>query len=121
VSNETSTPGNSSAKDSAAIAYYWRPGCPFCMGLERNLDRMAIPLDRHNIWDDPQAAQFVRDHAGGNETVPTIAVGTTVLVNPSPTEVLAAMADQAPHLIPEGTELPEPGKVGRLMNRLLGD
>jgi len=35
--------------------------------------------------------------------------------------VLAAMADQAPHLIPEGTELPEPGKVGRLMNRLLGD
>ncbi|MFT5531686.1 MAG: mycoredoxin [Candidatus Poriferisodalaceae bacterium] len=103
-----------------AITYYWRPGCPFCMGLERSLEKLSIPMDRHNIWDDPKAAEFVRTHAGGNEVVPTVAVGDIVMVNPSPTEVLAAMAQNAPHLIPEGTQLPEPGKVGRMMNKLLG-
>jgi hypothetical protein len=35
-----------------------------------------------DIWSDPGAAAFVRGHADGNETVPTVDVAGTVLVNP---------------------------------------
>jgi len=35
-----------------------------------------------NIWDDPDAAAFVRSVANGNETVPTVTVGSTSMVNP---------------------------------------
>jgi len=104
-----------------AITFYWRPGCGFCMALERQLNKVDIPLDKHNIWDDPSAAEFVRAHANGNETVPTVAVGDIVMVNPSPTEVLTAMQQETPDLIPEGVEVPEPGAMGRMVNRLLGN
>lgn len=43
-----------------------------------------------NIWDDPEAAAFVRSVARGNETVPTVAVGEIAMVNPSVKDVLAA-------------------------------
>ena len=36
-----------------------------------------------NIWTDPDAAGFVRRHARGNETVPTVEIAATVLVNPA--------------------------------------
>jgi hypothetical protein len=35
-----------------------------------------------DIWSDPEAAAFVREHADGNETVPTVDIAGTVLVNP---------------------------------------
>ncbi len=104
-----------------AITFYWRPGCGFCMALERKLSKYDIPLDKHNIWDDPSAADFVRSHANGNETVPTVAVGGVVMVNPSPTQVLTAMQQETPGLIPEGVEVPQPGAVGRVINKLLGN
>ena len=59
-----------------------------------------IPLEFRNIWEEPDAASFVRANASGNEIVPTLSVGTTVLVNPSAGEVLDAMREQVPHLIP---------------------
>ena len=44
----------------------------------------------------------MRHHAGGNETVPTVDVGGTVLVNPSARRVTALAAEAgitvAPHL-----------------------
>lgn len=82
------------------VSFYWRPGCPFCMSLERSLGKAGIPLDKRNIWDDPDAAEFVRSVANGNETVPTIAVGSTFMVNPNRKQVEAALAEQAPHLLP---------------------
>lgn len=42
-----------------------------------------------NIWTDRAAATNLRRLAGGNETVPTVVVGDTSLVNPSAAEVLA--------------------------------
>ena len=36
-----------------------------------------------NIWDDPDAAAFVRSVANGNETVPTVTIGTNAMVNPA--------------------------------------
>jgi mycoredoxin len=86
-----------------AIEFYWRPGCPFCMSLERALGAANVPMTKHNIWDDPGAAAFVRSVADGNETVPTIRVGAWTSVNPSSAEVLNALASEAPHLLDQAS------------------
>jgi len=103
-----------------AIDFYWRPGCGFCMMLERSLSKTGVPLSKHNIWDDPAHAQTVREHANGNETVPTVVIDDVALVNPSSTQVMTAVADRAPHLVPDGWDPPEPGRVARAARRLLG-
>lgn len=83
-----------------AVEFYWRPGCPFCSMLERDLQEARIPLQKRNIWDDPGAAEFVRSVAGGSETVPTIFVAGRAMVNPPAAQVTALLAEVAPHLIP---------------------
>ena len=77
--------------DSPAVTFYWRPGCYFCINLDRKLSDQGLELARRNIWDDPSDAAFVRSVANGNETVPTVVVGGTAMVNPSPDEVMAAV------------------------------
>lgn len=76
----------------AAVTMYWRPGCGFCMGLQRDLDAMGIAWRGVNIWDDPEGAAFVRQANRGNELVPTVVVGDKTLSNPSASQVQAAMA-----------------------------
>ena len=71
------------------VTFYWRSGCPFCMALRLGLRRDGLETVKRNIWKDPDAAAFVRSHAGGNETVPTVDIAGTVLVNPSARKVLA--------------------------------
>ena len=102
------------------IDVYWRPGCGFCTGLIRGLDKLGIERIEHNFWDDPADAAIVRQHANGNETVPTVVVGDVGLVNPSPDQLVSLLAERAPHLLPEGVEIPQPGSVGRFVNRMLG-
>lgn len=85
-----------------AITFYWRPGCGFCMALERRLGGLGLPLDKRNIWDDPGSAAVVRSIANGNETVPTVVVGEIAMVNPSVDRVLQAIEAEAPHLAPTG-------------------
>ena len=48
------------------------------MALERQLAESDLAIQFRNIWEDPEAAEFVRTHAHGNEVVPTIQVGETV-------------------------------------------
>ncbi len=62
------------------------------MSLRVALKRARIQTERVNIWDDPKAAARVRSVAGGNETVPTVFVGDTALVNPSVKEIKRALA-----------------------------
>lgn len=71
------------------VRVYWRKGCWFCRSLRRQLANAGLATEEHDIWADEDAAAFVRAHARGNETVPTVAIGDEVLVNPSPSEVLA--------------------------------
>lgn len=73
-----------------SITVYWRPGCPFCARLRHGLRRADVTTTEVNIWADASAAAFVRSVAVGNETVPTVTVGTTSFVNPTPREVIAA-------------------------------
>ena len=82
------------AADARTVTVYWRPGCPYCASLRRGLRRAGLPTVDVDIWSDPAAAAFVRVHADGNETVPTVDIAGTVLVNPSTLRVVA-LADGA--------------------------
>ncbi|MDQ3385613.1 MAG: NrdH-redoxin [Actinomycetota bacterium] len=74
------------------VTFFWRPGCGFCTRLRSGLERAGVVLDERNIWDDPDAAAFVRSVARGNETVPTVVVRGSALVNPPAAEVIALLA-----------------------------
>jgi mycoredoxin len=60
--------------------------------LRAGLQREGIETHEVNIWEDPEAAAFVRSVARGNETVPTVTVGSVSLVNPTAGEVAALLA-----------------------------
>ncbi|NQY58101.1 MAG: NrdH-redoxin [Ilumatobacteraceae bacterium] len=115
----TPTPQNGSAP-ATEITLYWRPGCGFCSGLQRGLDKLGIERVERNIWDDPNDAAVVRHHANGNETVPTVVVGGQGFVNPSANQLAAWLAENEPHLLPADFEPPQPGGVGRSVQRVLG-
>jgi glutaredoxin-like protein len=72
------------------VTVYWRPGCGYCAALRRRLVRAEIPYREINIWDDPQAAAWVRSVNRGNETVPTVLVGDLALTNPTIDDIRAA-------------------------------
>lgn len=74
------------------VLFYWRPGCGFCAALERGLTRAGVVLEKRDIWDDSEAATFVRSVARGHETVPTVVVGGRAMVNPSIDVVLEALS-----------------------------
>ncbi|MEY4229869.1 MAG: hypothetical protein RLZZ362_718, partial [Actinomycetota bacterium] len=104
---------------SQEIVVYWRPGCPFCSSLLRQLDKRGVPYHRVNIWQDPAAAATVRSIARGNETVPTVVVGPVGLVNPNIDAVLAAAAEHAPQSVPAGYEPRQPGRFAGWVQRTL--
>lgn len=72
------------------VTIYWRPGCAFCQRLRLVLWFRRLPARWVNIWDDPDAAAFVRSVANGNETVPTVTIDGHSFVNPPPRQVVAA-------------------------------
>lgn len=74
------------------VIFYWRPGCGFCSSLERKLNKAGVVLDKRNIWENPADAAAVREVANGSETVPTVVVGQTAMVNPRAKQVLALLS-----------------------------
>ena len=72
------------------VTVYLRPGCPFRHRLMRDLEKTDLAVTVRDIWEDPEAAAFVRSVADGNETVPTVTVGDISLVNPPARMVLEA-------------------------------
>jgi len=84
------------AAPAVRIEVLWRPGCSFCSGLRRGLARAGIATVEHDIWADPEAAARVREVTGGDETVPTVLVGSRALVNPSVAGVVAAVRAEFP-------------------------
>jgi glutaredoxin len=73
------------------VEFYWRPGCGFCAALDRPMSKSGFTVRKINIWEDPDGAARVREVANGNETVPTVIVGSVAMVNPSFAEVEAAV------------------------------
>lgn len=78
------------------VEVLWRPGCPFCGCLRRGLRRAGIRTVEHNIWADRSAAARVRRASGGDETVPTVVIGSLTLLNPSVAQVRAALQAEFP-------------------------
>jgi mycoredoxin len=107
----------------ANVTVLWRPGCPFCALLLHRLERTGLRFDRVDIWEDAEAAAWVRSVADGNETVPTVQVRggepsrAVALVNPSATQVLDALARLEPAALPGARR---PGAFGRLAQRIGG-
>ena len=87
------TPHADSPSDTCEIVVYTRPGCPYCFAIRAGLRRAGLTFREINIWENPQAAAFVRSVANGNETVPTVIIGTVSMVNPSARRVRAVAAE----------------------------
>jgi glutaredoxin len=121
----------------AAVTVLWRPGCPYCAMLLRGLERTGLAFARVDIWEDLEAAAWVRSVADGNETVPTVRIvgpgigpladaspgegerEEVALVNPSTAEVLEAVARVAPAALPDPALQRVPvglrGRLGQLL------
>lgn len=77
----------------AHVVIYWRPGCPFCMTLKAAVRDRTDRATWHNIWEDPEAAAYVRSVNDGDETVPTVVIDGIPHTNPSPLKVRKALGD----------------------------
>lgn len=105
VSHDVGTGEGGSTVSAAGFVHgvevLWRPGCPFCMNLRRGLRRRGVVTTEIDIWEDPDAAARVRAVTGGDETVPTVFVGSRALVNPSVRDVVAAIEQEFPGRVQE--------------------
>ncbi|NNG39375.1 NrdH-redoxin [Flexivirga sp. ID2601S] len=75
----------------ADVTIYWRPGCPFCTRLESIIGPDRDRAQWRNIWQDADAAAFVRSVNDGNEVVPTVVIDGIPLTNPDPAVVKSAL------------------------------
>ncbi|GAA3364443.1 glutaredoxin domain-containing protein [Saccharopolyspora gregorii] len=98
----------------AELIVYTRPGCPFCTSLRAGLRRQGLEYRDVDIWQEQDAAAVVRSIADGNETVPTVVLGDWTAVNPSAGQVLDAVREHAPELLPDR----KPGPVEGTLNAL---
>jgi glutaredoxin len=89
-----------------AVEVYWRPGCGFCSSMRAALASAGVDATWRNIWEDPEAAGFVRSAAGGNETVPTVRIGEDVMVAPRPRLVIDRLVDTDPALVSDPRRWP---------------
>ncbi len=87
----SATPEPTAETSSPVAEVFWRPGCPFCTALRIDLGRRGITAQWRDIWQDQDARAIVREINNGNETVPTVRVGTVHLTNPSGREVADAV------------------------------
>ena len=70
------------------VVIYWRPGCSYCLRLRGRLGRAGRRAVWVNIWQDAEAAAFVRRVNDGDETVPTVLIDGRPVTNPDPQLVL---------------------------------
>lgn len=78
--------------DERRVIVYWRPGCIFCERLRGGLGSDAERVHWINIWQDAEAAEFVRSVNNGNEVVPTVVIDGEAHTNPDPRFVRDALA-----------------------------
>ncbi|MBV1861316.1 MAG: glutaredoxin [Nannocystaceae bacterium] len=63
-----------SPPNKSLLALYQYTGCPFCMMVDRVVDKLGLPVERHDILRDPNArAQLIE--ATGRQTVPVLKIG----------------------------------------------
>ncbi|MDO5740256.1 MAG: glutaredoxin domain-containing protein [Ornithinimicrobium sp.] len=90
----TTTADEADPAASTGVLIYWRPGCGFCLRLRMTLGEAGERATWVNIWDDEEAAAFVRSVNAGNETVPTVVMDGVAVTNPSPRKVLKRLKQE---------------------------
>lgn len=78
-------------EDDRPVVVYHRPGCTYCARLRLILTGVRSRAIWVDIWDDPEAAAFVRSVNDGNETVPTVLLDGRPHTNPNPFDVRRAL------------------------------
>ena len=80
----------------AQVTMYSTTWCGYCRRLKLQLDQAGITYDEVDIERDPEAAAYVENVNGGNQTVPTLRfTDGTALTNPpfaAVAEKVAALA-----------------------------
>lgn len=75
------------------LTMYSTTWCGYCRRLKGQLQREGIAFTEVNIELDPEAADYVMQVNGGNQTVPTLVFPDgTAATNPSLAEVKARLA-----------------------------
>jgi mycoredoxin len=75
------------------LTIYSTPWCGYCHRLMKQLDREGASYASVDIERDADAARYVMQVNGGNQTVPTVVFADgTALTNPGAKEVLARLA-----------------------------
>lgn len=64
------------------VVIYWRPGCGYSARLRAALDVEGERAHWVDIWQDDEAAAYVRSVNDGNEVVPTVVIDGTPHTNP---------------------------------------
>ena len=78
------------------VTMYSTTWCGYCRRLKTLLDREGIGYTEVNIEQDPDAATFVEQANGGNQTVPTLLYPDgSVETNPSLAQVKARLESAA--------------------------
>ena len=81
------------APAAGTITMFSTTWCGYCRRLKGQLDREGIGYTEVNIEEVPQAAEYVMEVNGGNQTVPTVIFPDgTAATNPSLAEVKARLA-----------------------------
>lgn len=91
-SSETVSHAAAQAAARDGVAIYWRPGCTFCLALRTRIGKYADRAAWVNIWEDHEAAAYVRSVNRGNETVPTVVIDGEPHTNPRPGVVRKLLA-----------------------------
>lgn len=70
------------------VTMYSTPWCGYCRRLKRQLDEAGMGYTEIDIEQHPEAASFVEEVNGGNQTVPTVVFPDgSALTNPSLADV----------------------------------
>jgi len=81
------------APGAGKVTMYSTTWCGYCRRLKGQLDREGIGYTEVNIEEVPDAAEYVMQVNGGNQTVPTVVFPDgTAATNPSLAEVKARLA-----------------------------
>ena len=76
------------APGAGTVTMFSTTWCGYCRRLKSQMDREGIPYAEVNIEEQPEAADFVMQVNGGNQTVPTLLFPDgSAATNPSLAEV----------------------------------
>lgn len=77
------------------VTVYSTPWCGYCRRLKRQLDEAGIAYREIDVDATPGYDERIIEASGGYRTVPTIEIGSRLLVNPTLREVEEALNDAA--------------------------